>query len=245
MPTRSGKSFSIVKEPQRSEEVMPPTSTQLPSRASRRGCGRPPSDAPPTQPRSESANKRVRKGKKERIREMLAHMQRHVIDSTPLDNPDQIDHNKRLRCNIGRGRSGKLESVNQVSSEPAADPISKECENELRTSPQARLRDIHAVDQMGANGQVKKKAEKKAMKERKRENKEKYKKEQKKQRRKGRQAQVAQIVADASIVFSIAEAKQPLAHDSHITPTYDLQTGEHIAWPVMRSYHLGAVGRYV
>jgi hypothetical protein len=45
-------------------------------------------------------------------------------------------------------------------------------------------------------------------------------------------------------MFSVAKAKQYLARGSYFTPTYDLQTGEHIAWPVMRSYHLGAVGRY-
>jgi hypothetical protein len=123
MPTRSGKSFSIVKAPQRSEDIMPSTSTQLHLRASRRG--RPPSDAPPPHPASDSANKRVRKGKKERIRGMLAHMQRHVIDSTPKANLGQTDHNNRSRCTIGRGRSGKPENANQVSSERAKGPIPK------------------------------------------------------------------------------------------------------------------------
>jgi hypothetical protein len=179
MPTRSGKSFSIVRRPKLSEDVIPITSIQLPLRASKRG--RPPSDAPPPQSASESANKRARKGKKERIREMLAHMQRHVIDSTPMHIQDQNDHNNFSRCVIGRGRSGKPEGASQVSFELAADPISKEYKSELRlntttnsnglrTSSQARTRDLRAVDQMGANGRVKKKAKIQA-KERGRENK--------------------------------------------------------------------------
>lgn len=281
MPTRSGKNFKIAQEPI--------TSAQHPTTGSRHG--QPPSNAPLPQSASDKRGKRVREGK-QRIRDILAHMQRNVFDFTEGDNLDQDHYHERSQDTTVRGRSGKARSTTSVSSKLAAESTSEEDEPKLhanttansvepRTSPQAKKRDIHAVDQVGADGRAKEKAkiefpkerrtpskeicrerkkeegmeqkkeqkkeEKKEQKkdEEKKEQKKQLKREQKKQRREERQAQAATNTPVASTMFSLAEAKQFLACDSHFTPTYDLQTGKHIAWPVVRSYHLGAMGRYV
>lgn len=46
------------------------------------------------------------------------------------------------------------------------------------------------------------------------------------------------------VMFTVAEAKQALKSPPTLPITYDLPTGERIPYPVVRSYNLGAMGRY-
>jgi hypothetical protein len=54
---------------------------------------------------------------------------------------------------------------------------------------------------------------------------------------------------NASVMFTLSEAKLVIDRAQYgptslITPPYDLQTGEYVPFPVVRSYHLGAMGRH-
>jgi hypothetical protein len=58
------------------------------------------------------------------------------------------------------------------------------------------------------------------------------------------------VKADRNIMFTLQEAKLFLKRTREdgiplTTPLYTVQTGEYVPYPVTRSYHLGAMGRYV
>jgi hypothetical protein len=57
------------------------------------------------------------------------------------------------------------------------------------------------------------------------------------------------IVAASQVMFTVEEAKRYLTHAaqdgvSRSHPPYTLQTGEYVPYPVTKTYHLGAMGRY-
>ncbi|KAG9191081.1 hypothetical protein G6011_09169 [Alternaria panax] len=63
-----------------------------------------------------------------------------------------------------------------------------------------------------------------------------------KQTRKERK--MAKLAATTAIIFTIPEAMAALARPQLAMIAYDLPTGAYLSYPVKRSYHLGAMGRY-
>ncbi|EMD87883.1 hypothetical protein COCC4DRAFT_33061 [Bipolaris maydis ATCC 48331] len=48
-----------------------------------------------------------------------------------------------------------------------------------------------------------------------------------------------------AVMFTPAQAIAALANPKPLDITYDMKTGERFTFPVKRSYHLGAMGRYM